>query len=141
MGTKYVCPSITEESIAFLQVNNNISNDDIRIIKNSRKSCYSTVSKQEKRNPILNLMLLRRAMATQKCVNLQGYLYCYILQNLSTTMMPGHTEMMIVVKNLNDLQIDRLRKNIVQVFKNFWFLKSKSKRNQLNLTFLMSLLA
>ena len=38
MGTKYVCPSITEESIAFLQVNNNISNDDIRIIKNSRKS-------------------------------------------------------------------------------------------------------
>ena len=56
-------------------------------------------------------------------------------------MMPGHTEMMIVVKNLNDLQIDRLRKNIVQVFKNFWFLKSKSKRNQLNLTFLMSLLA
>lgn len=36
-------------------------------------------------------------------------------------MMPGYTEMMIVVKNLNDLQIDRLRKNIVQVFKNFGF--------------------
>ena len=36
-------------------------------------------------------------------------------------MMPGHTEMMIVVKNLNDLQIDGLRKNIVQVFKHFGF--------------------
>ena len=50
MGTKYVCPSITEESIAFLQVNNNISNDDIRIIKNSRKSLlfHSIVARKKK---------------------------------------------------------------------------------------------
>ena len=127
MDIKDFYPSIPEENldaaIVFAQMNTNISNDDIRIIKHSRKSLlFHNTDAWKKKSEFCFDVTMGILDGAEVC-ELVGI---FILSHLTKCINRNDVGLyrddgLIVVRNLNGQQTDRLRESFVQVFKTFWF--------------------
>ena len=130
--------SITEDTldaaIVFAQRNTNISNNDIQIIKHSRKHCSTQAFKKKSESCFAVTM---GSHDGAKVCELVGIILLTYLTKLISQNNVGlyRDDDLIVVKNLNGQLADWLRNNIAQVFKSFGF-NSEIETNLIQVDFL-----
>ena len=141
MDVKDFCPSITEEildaAIVFATTNINISNYDIQIIKHSRKFLlfHNTEAWKKKSESCFNVTMGSHDGA-EACELVGIFILSYLTKLINQNYVGLYRDDgLIVVKNLNGQETDKLRKSVIQVFKNFGF-KIEFKTNLSEVSFL-----
>ena len=122
---------------AILFAKTNISNDDIQIIKHSRKSLlfHNTGAWKKKSKSCFDV-----TMGNHDGAEVCELVGISILSHLTKLINQNDAELyrddgLIVVKNLNSQQTDKLKKRVIQVFKNVGF-KIEIKMNLSEVSFL-----
>ena len=141
MDVKDFCPSITEEildaAIVFATTNINISNYDIQIIKHSRKFLlfHNTEAWKKKSESYFDVTMGSHDGA-EACELVGIFILSYFTKLINQNYVGLYRDDgLIVVKNLNGQETDKLRKRVIQVFKNFGF-KIEFKTNLSKVSFL-----
>ena len=112
-----------DAAIVFAKTNINVGNDDIRIMEHSRKSLlFHNADAWKKKSESCFDLTMGSHGGTEVC-ELVGI---FILSHLTKLINQNDVGLyrddgLIILKNLNGQQTDKLSKSIIQIFKDFGF--------------------
>ena len=122
--------------MVFAKMNITISINDIQIIKQSRNSLlFHNTEVWKKKSESCFDVTIRNHDGEEVCELIGIFILSHLIKLIDQNVGLYRDDGLMVVKNLNDQQTDKLRKRIIQVFKNFGF-KIEIKTNLFEVSFL-----